>query len=290
MPKRVLHGEGIWGSDKLSRVQPEWVRPEYANLLPLALANGVFEVSSRRIWTTVYAYNRPDVNLEKVDIILESLKTAGLLFTWMDESSTKVWGFWVGIEKTGRLPSLSRLQKRHESVGPSPPIAALKEYTRRAIGSHRLANGDLGSGFGSEQTTSSEAEASDEQSSKPVTASSPSAKGAELAQFLRQRIVANNPAAQVTDKQEIKWSFEVDRMVAQDGRSHVAIRAMIEFSQSDAFWRTVVLSMGALRKQFDRLSIKHASTSNPSPTPRPSQRDVLTEEGKKMYAQYGATI
>ena len=45
MPKRVVDGEAVWTSRKLKMIEPEWVRGEYTNLLPLALANGVFEES-----------------------------------------------------------------------------------------------------------------------------------------------------------------------------------------------------------------------------------------------------
>jgi hypothetical protein len=294
MPKRVIHGEGIWSSDKLARVEPTWVRPEYANLIPLALANGVFEANAKRIWSCVYSYNRPEITLEKVESILESLKAAGLLFIWSDSGSGKVWGFWIGIEKSGRLPSASRLKKGHDAVGPNPPGGALKDYVLQSMANQWPANGHLGSGSGlgsgSEYTTSSESEASDEQTPKPITANEPTAEGVKLAQFLRRRIVENNHSAKIGDKQEVKWAFEVDRMVVQDQRSYVAIREMIDFSQNDIFWRTVVLSMGTLRKQFDRLSLKHASASNPLPTRRPSERNVLTEEGRKIYAQHGATI
>ena len=59
MPKRIVHGEGVWRSEKLSKVEPEWVRAEYANWLPLSLANGVFECAPRRVWAEVYSFNRP---------------------------------------------------------------------------------------------------------------------------------------------------------------------------------------------------------------------------------------
>ena len=67
MPKRILDGESLWGSGKLARVEPPAFRAEFANLLPLALANGVFEANPRLIWSRVYAFNRPDVSLETVE-------------------------------------------------------------------------------------------------------------------------------------------------------------------------------------------------------------------------------
>lgn len=147
MPKRVIDGEGIWRSDKLARVEPEWVRAEYANLIPSALANGVFEANPRRVWSQVYSYNRPEIDLEDVEMILGAFKKVGLLFSWLDPSG-KVWGFWVGIEKSGRLPPPSRLKQRHEVVGPVPPAEELQKYIESTNGSQWLANGYHGFGFG----------------------------------------------------------------------------------------------------------------------------------------------
>ena len=128
MYKRIVDGEGVWRSDKLARVKPVWVRAEYANLLLLALANGVFEANPGRIWSLVYSYNRPDITRRDVEtVILPALKDAGLLFTWRVPDG-KDWGYWVGIEKSGRLPSASRLCKKHESVGPAPPVIELEAF------------------------------------------------------------------------------------------------------------------------------------------------------------------
>lgn len=127
MPKRVLDGEGLWRSDKLALVEPPGRRAEYANLIPLALANGVFEANPRRIWSAVYAYNRPDISPEEVEQILDEFERVKLLFRWHDPSTGKVWGYWVGIEKPGRLPGKSRWGK-NEAVGPHPPSERLLEF------------------------------------------------------------------------------------------------------------------------------------------------------------------
>jgi hypothetical protein len=157
MPKRVVDGEGIWRSDKLARIEPLWRRAEYANLLPLALANGVFECEPRRVWSVVYSYNRPDITLKDVEEILTAFERVGMLFRWLDAGSGKAWGFWVGIDKKGRLPSPSRLDKRHEAIGPDPPKEQLKKYIETHESSQWPANGEpvarwaSGFGFGSER-------------------------------------------------------------------------------------------------------------------------------------------
>jgi len=152
MPKRVIDGEGLWRSDKLSLIQPAWIKSEYANLLPLAMANGSFEATARRIWSTVYSYNRPEITLEQVEMILVELERVKLLFRWTDAATRKEWGFWVGIEKTGRLPTPSRLKDRHEKIGLTPPPDKLAEFLGLPVGTQRLTDGEpigsLGFGFG----------------------------------------------------------------------------------------------------------------------------------------------
>jgi hypothetical protein len=157
MNKRILDGGALWKSDKLARIQPEWMRAEYANWIPLALANGVFEADTRRTWATVYSYNRPDITFDDAEEIKREFCRVGLLFLWPDEPSGKTWGFFVGIDKVGRLPPQSRVNKKHAETGPAPPADALRSYielTRAkpiesSMVSQWLANGCLGSGSGS---------------------------------------------------------------------------------------------------------------------------------------------
>src|SRR5690348_4020713 len=125
MPKRIIDGEGLWRSDKLAQVDQRW-RAEYANLLPLALANGTFELNARRIWSQVYAYNRPEVTDTDVSKILTEFEKAKLLFRWTDQQTGKEWGYWTGSqEKPGRLPPASR-RGSHELIGPEPPSEELR--------------------------------------------------------------------------------------------------------------------------------------------------------------------
>ena len=146
----------MWKSDKIARVQPEQIRAEYANWIPLALANGSFEADTRRIWATVYSYNRPDISFDDAEEIKKEFCRVGLLFLWPDKASGKIWGYFTGIEKPGRLPPKSRLDKKHEPIGATPPADALRSYielTRSKavdalVVSEWLANGCLGFGFG----------------------------------------------------------------------------------------------------------------------------------------------
>lgn len=153
MPKRIVDGEGLWRSDKIALIQPGWIKAEYANLVPLALANGSFEANPRRLWSTVYSYNRPEITLEQVEQILAEFERVKLLFRWTDSATSKEWGFWIGIDKAGRLPTPSRLRDRHEKQGLVPPPAQLAEFLGSRMGTQRSTTGEpigsLGSGSGS---------------------------------------------------------------------------------------------------------------------------------------------
>ncbi len=264
MPKRVLDGEGVWRSDKLARVKPLWVRAEYANLLPLALANGVFEANPRRVWVQVYAYNRPDVKLKEVEMILDALSHVGLLFRWADAQG-KVWAYWIGIDKPGRLPGKSR-RGRNEVVGPDPPVDELRKFLE-SNGIQKLPGFGFGSGsgLGSGELLVSEAEASDEKV-KASLQTDPRKQALEevsreLAELLSTRILENNPKSELgkpsTRKKRVqKWSIEIERMIQVDGENPEEVRQLIEFTQRDAFWCTNILSAGKLREKRDQLRLK----------------------------------
>ena len=97
---------------------PEKFRPFYAMMIPLALANGVFECEAEVIQARVFQYLFPSMTIEKVKDLIRSFIEAGLLETWT-EPDGKVWGFWTGIDKAGRLPGRKRWGK-NERVGPTP--------------------------------------------------------------------------------------------------------------------------------------------------------------------------
>jgi hypothetical protein len=107
MPKRVIDGEALWQSHKLSQVQPEKYRGELANLLPLMSVNGSFEADARLIWSQVYGFNRPKVTLKDVEAMLKEFERVKILFRWTAEDG-KAWGYFVGVEKAGRLPPPSK--------------------------------------------------------------------------------------------------------------------------------------------------------------------------------------
>jgi hypothetical protein len=126
MPKRVVDGDSLWSSDKLQQIEPESFRRELANLIPLALANGSFECEPRKIWQKVYAYNRPATTPAMVSALLNELERVGILFRWKTPDG-KTWGYWIGVNKPGRLPPPSD-RKKGERLGAEPPQVLLQKF------------------------------------------------------------------------------------------------------------------------------------------------------------------
>jgi len=118
MPKRFIDGEALWLSDKVKALPPEY-RLHYANWVPMAEANGVFEASASRIQARIYSYLLPKYTIQMVRRVLEALVRVGLVKTW-DEGG-KTWGYFIGIAKAGRLPELRHLD-RYKNLPPSPPF------------------------------------------------------------------------------------------------------------------------------------------------------------------------
>lgn len=147
MPKRVVDGDAVWKSMRLKKVEPPKYRAEFANLLPLALANGTFEVDPELVWAQVFAFNRPDVTPDDVVAMLDQFEKVKMLFRYEDEQG-KSWGYWVGIEKAGRLPPPS--ERNREKRGPEPPSELLQEFLGGSYPSHKqvIGGGSLGTGTG----------------------------------------------------------------------------------------------------------------------------------------------
>lgn len=122
MPKRIVDGEALWTSTKIRRL-PLKYRLHYANWLPLAAANGVFEIDLDAIRSRVYAASlHPSFTSKSVFDVLCEFTQVGLLQVWMEDE--KVWGYFLGIEKAGRLPGKAVLP-RYRDLPPNAPIDIL---------------------------------------------------------------------------------------------------------------------------------------------------------------------
>ena len=82
----------------------------------------------------------------------------------------------------------------------------------------------------------------------------------ELSTLLKTKILANNPNAKTPDNLQ-SWSKVVDLMFRIDKRTPEQIKTNIIKCQHDPFWKTNILSMAALRKQFDKITMMNNSSS-----------------------------
>lgn len=76
----------------------------------------------------------------------------------------------------------------------------------------------------------------------------------ELSIELLKRIKANNPKFKEPKLQV--WCKDIELMMRLDKRSPEDIRKVIEFAQSDKFWKCNVLSTNSLREKFDGLYMR----------------------------------
>jgi hypothetical protein len=142
MPKRILDGEALWGSTKLSRC-PEWMIPEYAWLYPLCDGNGSFEINLKVIHGKVSPI-RPHFSVDDLQNILREFHRHGLLFVW--EEGAKRYGHWTGSERPGRLPPPSE-RPRYQLFAPKVPKDLLEKYLHEYRGKGSTSVG-VGVGFG----------------------------------------------------------------------------------------------------------------------------------------------
>ncbi len=118
MPKRIVDGEALWTSTKLGNVTPKEFRFHYANWLPMAEANGVFEANLAIIRSKVYGFLSPETTNNKVSRIFNEFLRVGLLSVY--EADGKTWAYFNGIHKPGRLPSGAHVT-RYKNLPPDPP-------------------------------------------------------------------------------------------------------------------------------------------------------------------------
>ncbi|MFO0904266.1 MAG: hypothetical protein U0939_14785 [Pirellulales bacterium] len=106
-------------------------------------------------------------------------------------------------------------------------------------------------------------------------------KCVEFAQFMWHAILALHPAAREPDLE--KWADELRIMCQRDGpdRTLDEARALFAWANQDAFWRTNILSPGALRKHWDKLKIKRDSNGRGTSRDR---RTVGKPETDRQFA------
>jgi len=100
-----------------------------------------------------------------------------------------------------------------------------------------------------------------------------------VAEKLKESMLQNNPKAKIPEKLD-EWANTVRLMVKIDKRTLDEIIEVMDWSQKDSFWKTNILSMGKLRKQFDQLTMKMKRSKNGAHKKTdPSSPDKFTKTG-----------
>lgn len=130
-----MDGDALWRSKKLNEV-PIQYRGEYANLIPLADAQGVFDADPYSIWADVYSYNRPNVTVDMVKEMMDSFEYADMIHCW--EEDGKRWGTFNGIEKPGRLPTAAVERGDYDIKTPTPPPLWERKVEQKQLNAFKL--------------------------------------------------------------------------------------------------------------------------------------------------------
>lgn len=118
--RRIIDSD-LWGSKKLRKVPREY-QAEYANLLPLADANGVFLYDVDDIHHQVYTFNRPHITLAMVEEMLCHFELAKMLARFSDDPEEHIFGYFVGIGKHGRLPDPKKVRSKFPNFDPTQEL------------------------------------------------------------------------------------------------------------------------------------------------------------------------
>jgi uncharacterized protein YdaU (DUF1376 family) len=142
-----------------------------------------------------------------------------------------------------------------------------------------------------EKSFLSEQSCSDEvtpHSKKPKPA--PSRDATKLATLLKAEILRNKCDFKITQAEERSWVAIADRMLRLDGRKQEQAAELIRWAQRDEFWMRNVLSMGKLRKQFDRLALEaKVKTNGKSSAPVPLPADYVSPS-KEILRERAAAV
>ena len=113
----------------------------------------------------------------------------------------------------------------------------------------------------------------------------------QLSQYLFSKMLQNNPEAKKPNYQ--LWADYIRKMVELDGRTPQQVQGMIDWSQSDEFWKTNILSAKKLREKYDQMKVTANANYKKKPkterlpdwaetTPDSKETPVDPEEQRKL--------
>jgi hypothetical protein len=105
----------------------------------------------------------------------------------------------------------------------------------------------------------------------------------KICDTLYSKMLINDSKAKKPDYE--KWVKDIDALIRIDKRTEKEITDVIDFCQSDSFWKTNILSTKKLRYQFPKLFLQMKEKNNGKsigtrPTAEPGKYDTITQRGE----------
>lgn len=117
---------------------------------------------------------------------------------------------------------------------------------------------------------------------KEIKIYSPDSTPYRLAELLLVKILEHLPGYKKPDLN--KWAWQMDALIRLDHRSPEEVEAVICFAHTDPFWRTNILSVDKLRKQYDQLNAKRRQRASPNRNYRESM--ISEAQERDEYEQF----
>lgn len=100
-----------------------------------------------------------------------------------------------------------------------------------------------------------------------------------IANFLYHHIKQNNPNFKEPNLKN--WSKDADLLIRVDKRDVEEVKRLIEWVQSDDFWKSNILSVSKLRKKYDQLVMKMKQKNKPKQIQRNAPRTCMEMFGNQ---------
>ena len=153
------------------------------------------------------------------------------------------------------------LKKQREYTAESRERKAKKRASKENVAQSQIASSSSSSSSSSYKEKNKIEEKNKSQTSSKPLKKSIQPEAIMVAQILSDKITENYPQrTPPTEDQLTEWAVDAERIHRIDGHPWEEITSLLEWSQSDPFWKANILSMGKFRKQWNQLLAKRAQT------------------------------
>ena len=145
------------------------------------------------------------------------------------------------------VTNISDVYKKRGRVIPTPPTPL---RTNHAVSGTEKTEAAMPSAISGAETPQSK-----EKYSKVNDIYPQNSQEHQLVSLLKAKILENNPRARVPANLQ-KWCQQVHLLLSKNGYQPDEVQRVIEYCQTDSFWKTNILSAQKLRAKFDTLHLQ----------------------------------